>query len=301
MYAEQSDFDTFGPWIDVVRSEADIPRLYRDHPIDLSQTRLVLKVPRNIERRDANPSMDLYDHLLIVDDERLTCLSRSADGVTQASIAHHELAVLDDTVELLDGALRVHGTNGAVMHVPYNGSSRDRVRELSDLLRELAPSGSRGDGITSRRDRIAIGDLVPTDNAVIADALQSLSHQGGGRLLGAHASRRLSSLSGGVARLADRLIPVRMHTAVLTATAGELVVFSRRDAVTRSTKPDHSESRRILMLDKLTRVETRPHPRYQEATVVQLGLGAAEFSIVTPTPSETTRIFEELASFLGPH
>lgn len=55
-----------------VTSREEIPPLYRGHGFDLARARLVLKLPRNVARRDATPSMDLYDHLVIVDDAALT-------------------------------------------------------------------------------------------------------------------------------------------------------------------------------------------------------------------------------------
>ena len=36
----------------------------------------MLKVPRDIARRDATPDMDLYDHLLVLGPDRFTALSR---------------------------------------------------------------------------------------------------------------------------------------------------------------------------------------------------------------------------------
>jgi hypothetical protein len=49
------EYDAFGPWVDPVRTAEEVPPLYRDHPVDLAGSRLVLKVPRDIARRDATP------------------------------------------------------------------------------------------------------------------------------------------------------------------------------------------------------------------------------------------------------
>lgn len=56
-----SEYDRFGPWIDEVLDLEDVPRLFRSHPVDFDAARLVLKVPRDIARRDANAAMNLYD------------------------------------------------------------------------------------------------------------------------------------------------------------------------------------------------------------------------------------------------
>ncbi len=53
-----SEYDRFGPWIDEVLDLEDVPALFRDHAIDFDTARLVLKVPREIARRDATADMD---------------------------------------------------------------------------------------------------------------------------------------------------------------------------------------------------------------------------------------------------
>jgi len=82
-----AEFDAFGPWIDEVRTASAVPRLYRDYPLDLDAARLVLKVPRNIARRDALPTMDLYDHLLVVGPHDLTVLSARTAGTARLTLA----------------------------------------------------------------------------------------------------------------------------------------------------------------------------------------------------------------------
>lgn len=294
MTFERTDFDTFGPWIDVVRSDDDMPRLYRPHPVDFAQVRLVLKIPRNIDRRDASPTMDLYDHVLVVDDTAVTCLSRSQTGFTASTIKHREIAVLDDSVELLDGTFELHGTNGVSVRVPYNGSSRDRVRELSNAILELARGGSPRSTITTRRERIRPDDLTPSDKGLISDFLTSTGPDSAARLVAAHAGRRVLGRSRGVTRVVDRLIPTRLHGTIMAATATELIVHSRREGITRTTKPNHSERRRTLVLSRLTDVRIAPHPRFEDVTETHLAFGERQLVLLTPTASETTATLAEL-------
>ena len=84
--AEVAEYDRFGPWIDEIVVPEDVPRLFRSYPIDLSATRMVLKVPRGIARRDATAGMNLYDHLVILERDALTLLSR--DVATSNASAH---------------------------------------------------------------------------------------------------------------------------------------------------------------------------------------------------------------------
>ena len=132
-----AEFDAFGPWIDEVRSDDDVPRLYRAHRIDFDSARMVLKFPRDISRRDATPQMDLYDHLLIAETDLLTLLSRTATGVSQTSVAYGDIAVVTEWANLLDAELRIDTVHGDTVVLAFNGTSRDTVVRLVDLVRGL--------------------------------------------------------------------------------------------------------------------------------------------------------------------
>src|SRR5512143_3413558 len=117
MRAGTSEYDRFGPWIDEVTIPEDVPPLYRDFPLDFQRARLVLKVPRNISRRNATPDMDLYDALLVLDEVGLTVLSRRLEsdarrasfvrGYDVTTVPYSQVVGVLDTVELLQGILTI--------------------------------------------------------------------------------------------------------------------------------------------------------------------------------------------------
>ena len=90
-YSSTAEYDAFGPWIDEVTSADEVPRLYSGYGIDFGSSIRILKFPRNIARRDANPAMHLYDHLVVVTRERLTILSRDGDAFTELTLAHDQI------------------------------------------------------------------------------------------------------------------------------------------------------------------------------------------------------------------
>ncbi|KGM03699.1 hypothetical protein [Cellulomonas cellasea] len=160
-----AEYDAFGPWIDEVRSPQDVPRLFRAHPLDLDAVHLVLKVPRNISRRDATADMDLYDHLIVLADDELSVLTR-LDALTDAgeppasvydqalgyrtwSSRPGDVVALRDVTSMLDARLDLLTQDGRALTVRYNGSAAEGVQRLVDAIRTTHDGGSRHDGSTS--------------------------------------------------------------------------------------------------------------------------------------------------------
>ncbi|WP_258725480.1 hypothetical protein [Cellulomonas sp. NS3] len=157
--ASTAEHDAFGPWIDEVRSPQDVPRLFRAHPLDLDAAHLVLKVPRNLSRRDATADMDLYDHLVVLAGDELTVLSRldalSDAGEPPASVDDEALGyrtwssrpsdvvAMRDVTSMLDARLDLLTQDGRALTVRYNGSAAEGVQRLVDAVR-AAHDGSTG-------------------------------------------------------------------------------------------------------------------------------------------------------------
>jgi hypothetical protein len=281
-----AEYDAFGPWIDEVHSADELPRLYRDYPVDLDSALLVLKFPRDISRRDASPAMHLYDHLAIVDAERLTILSRTGDGYRELSVAHGDVAAIADRVNLLDARLSLHTTSGDVLDLPYNGSSSDAVRALVDLLREMQPSSTRG-GLAdvATVPPLGLDDLGRSDAMFVTAYRELAAREPDVRLLAAHGRERVARRGGALSRLVDVVLPVTLHGAVVAAGAGDLQVLSRWDSLVRGGAPVLSRARTIVRLGAVTSVTTTEHPRFLGVTVVRLGFAAGGIELPVPTGS----------------
>jgi len=301
--AGTSEYDRFGPWIDEVRSIHDVPRLYRDHPLDPGAARLVLKVPRNIARRDATPDMDLYDHLLVVDETGLTVLSRrgrhepgdrptsTPRGYETREIPFPDVVAVRDTVDLLDGRLTVHTRTGDEVSLRYNGSARDSVRRLVDELRAAAAAATPsavGLGLLQAAARLGAPpaelDLGREDQSLVSDVRDAARHLDTltpwawhGRL---RVARRASGAALVGARAWDALAPTTLQGIVLAGDTVALEAFSRHEALLRSTKPVHSSSRLMVPLAAPERLTLEAHPRLEGVVVATLAAGAPSFELV---------------------
>ncbi|WP_407343674.1 hypothetical protein [Pengzhenrongella phosphoraccumulans] len=294
--ARSAEYDAFGPWIDEIRDPADVPRLYRDHPLDLANLRLVLKVPRNVARRDATPDMDLYDHLLAVGPASMTVLSRQGDGYSERRVAFDDIAAISDSVNLLDGRLVVHTLSGPAVTVGYNGASRQVVARLVRVLRELSmepvaarPPGTR-QSLGADVPALELRDLGDRDVALVTLSREVLRSEPGLRVLAAH-GRIVRIPRGGAATRALHLArPMTLQGAIVCGDADLRLILGRRQWLVRGNRTEHSLSQLTVPLARFEAATVRDHPRYLGVRVVTLRAGEARLDVPVPTGSAAEEV-----------
>jgi hypothetical protein len=293
-----AEYDAFGPWIDEVHSADELPRLYRDYPVDLGSALLVLKFPRDISRRDASPAMHLYDHVVIVDPERLTLLSRTGESFSELRVEHGDVAAIVDRVNLLDARLSLHTVTGDVIDLPYNGSSSDTVRSLVDLVRELQPSSSARGALRDAASLSPLGldDLGRNDAMFVTSYRELAAREPQLRMLAAHGRQRVARRGGALSRLVDAVLPVTLHGAIVAVGADDLQVLSRWNWIVRGGSPVLSRARTIVRLATVTAVTAAEHPRFVGVTVVSIRFGAGVIELPVPSGSAAERVLRAVAA-----
>ncbi len=284
--------------MDRVHDATELPGLYRDYPVDFATSQLVLKVPRNISRRDAQPTMDLYDHLIIVAPDTLVVLSRadpdtggSALGYTERTLGYGDVVAVTDTVDLVDGRIDILARTGETLTVPYNGSSEQVITHLIDVLSELSLAALRptltvtlpeADAAPADLDLL---DLGKEDVGLVTSYFDVMRHEFGATLLAAHGREVLPPNGGLVSRVAHAIYPMTLHGAVLCRTERELHIIGRKGWLVRGNTPDLSCAHTTIPLAAIDEIGLVPHPTYPGASVVTLHLGAARIDMVLPAGS----------------
>lgn len=298
----RTEFAAFGPWIYEVTTPDEVPPLYRDHPLDLGASRYVIKVPRNIDRRDANPSMDLYDHLLVAGADELTVMSRQSAGHSTVTVPYREVAAIEHSTSLLDGRLTLHSTTGRPhATIRYNGTSKEIVDRLIEVVRGQylpARDGARpmaGDV----RDQPALGEL-DEEAALVGEAHSLLRAGPGTAVLAAHPRRVVrprdtSGLTGGFNRLAHALWRMTLQSAIVCSDRRELQLVHRRQWWVRGALPVHSVARTVVPTERIDRVSVRDHEVYAGVRVVSLHLGETVLDIPVPEDSAAGSALTRLA------
>ena len=296
-YPSTAEYDAFGPWIDEVTTADEIPRLYRDYPLDFASVELVLKFPRGIARRDATPDMDLYDHLVVVGPETLVVLTRSPEGYRESTIEYSRIASVTDSITLLDARLRIRTLDGHEHVLAYNGSSHAAVTDLVARLRRLAlatvadTARRMADSVRARETiaPLALDDLGRGDAIFVGWSNELLAREPGLRLLAAHGRQRVATHGSALLRLLDLVNPAHLHAVVVLATDDELQVLHRGHLVTRGGAPIMSRGRTIVQLAGVDAVKRAEHPRYTGVTVVTVRSGSSAVEILVPAGSTAER------------
>lgn len=141
MEKRNKEYDAFGPWIYEIDEEHEIPGIFRGRYNEDEASLLLFKVPRNIERRKAGPSMDLYDYLIGARDEYLHILKRNGKRVTEIKVGYGGIFAVKDMHALLKGELILFTDKGQVK-LTYNTVSEEIIAKLINIIEDKI-SGAR--------------------------------------------------------------------------------------------------------------------------------------------------------------
>ncbi len=300
---QAAEFEAFGPWIDRVRTLDEVPRLYRDAGIVPGAYRTVLKVPRNIDRRDAVPGMHLYDHLIAVDWENLTVLQRRGDRYAHFVVPLDRVGVLESSVNLLDGRLRIGTVDGGSIAVGYNAADDTPVRELIALLRDLyapadpEPVDSQTAGLAGL-GRVPV-DLGAEDIGLVTVYREVLAAEPGMALVNATLRRTVAGAGGGAGALGrawQRWRPVTLHAGIVVADNREVQVIHRREWFTTGPAKVRSVARTVLPRGRISGLRVLRHGRFEQVNVLVVEAGLSSVAIPVPAGADTEALVARLAT-----
>lgn len=133
------EYDRFGPWIDVVRSLEDMPKLFRTHYDQHRDARFLLKIPKRIDRAQARPGMQLYAGVLAVHEDRICLLAADDDRIVTTEAALSDAVAVRTTTNLLVSNWTLQLTDGRSLGFPFNSMGLERIGEVTEFVRTQHP------------------------------------------------------------------------------------------------------------------------------------------------------------------
>lgn len=156
---DRREYDAFGPWVDAIRSEAEMPPRFRAAYGEQRSARFLLKVPVNADRSQVRPGMSLYRQVLAVHDDRLDLLRPAAGGILTRSVGWSEIAAVRSMANLLAAEWALLLTSGETISVAYNAVSSRRLEVVTDFIRDRLLPGAGRANATGEDGAVAVADL----------------------------------------------------------------------------------------------------------------------------------------------
>lgn len=130
-----AEYDAFGPWILEITDKYPLPPLFIPHYRDKGDSLLKVKIPRNIERRNATADMDLYDYVVGLYADHAYILERVGNDVKETQISYSDIEGMENFVDLLSGTLSIF-FGGKTFVIPYNAVSEPIVNSMMKIIRD---------------------------------------------------------------------------------------------------------------------------------------------------------------------
>ncbi len=235
---QREEYDRFGPWAYPVRSRDEMPPRFDPWYEELKDSTLIIKLPREIERREAKPGSDLYVKLLAVGKEGIIHLSLTRDGISRQDFSFDRIAALRLAQELLHGELRIDLASGKNVVILFNTVSADLIEGFIDAVR-----AGRALGLSQKGPRLSPARRAPEpedENILFKNLLVALRERIDGLTLMAYQPpRALAGSKGGQSGLGGvlaRLLRWKLDGCLVAGTASELVLLVRGTGMPRLGK-----------------------------------------------------------------
>ena len=130
----EQEFSTFGPWVYEIKESYPLPRLFAPFFDDDDQAIMKIKIPRDIDRRNAKPGMNLYDYVIALYRDQLRILERSEnDSVTDHLIDAADFMGIRIYKNMLRAACTIYTVNGS-FSFSFNSASMDLIWKTANLI-----------------------------------------------------------------------------------------------------------------------------------------------------------------------
>lgn len=128
-----AEYDAFGPWIIEIDEKNPLPKAFEGY-LDREEYEMLIKVPRDIDRRDAKPGMDLYDYVIGVYGNNICIIKREDRGIRKKNVNVKDIHGIKDYQNLLVGELSLFMEDDIVTF-KYNTVSSDIILRFIMMIR----------------------------------------------------------------------------------------------------------------------------------------------------------------------
>jgi hypothetical protein len=242
-----TEFDRFGPWILEINKMDPVPPLFAESFEKEGEPEYSIKIPRPIERKKANPKMDLYDYLIALYEQDLLVLERNKKEVIKDRIPYEEIEGIFHGENLLQGSLVLLLPNRSVS-IPYSTVSS---KIMDNVIRHIR-NKYQGGGEARTLPDPAQG--LPEELSFLFKGLSELEREEepDSVILLAQPDKNLKDVQGqGWQGFLDRLLGKKLLESLHMSNGRELKIINRTDAFATRRSPVYGRTTHLFPLNKV--------------------------------------------------
>jgi len=266
-----SEYDAFGPWIYEVDENHPLPPLFVPYYKEDRNCLMIIKIPRNIERRNADPSMDLYDYVVALYEDYIYMLKRIGKNVEESRFFYKDIEGIEDLRQILDGTLTLYLKNAKLI-ISYNTVSSDIIMKLTRIVRERYT----GRDFNIKRDYY--DENINIDNLYINLLKNIKSNDQDIQISAVQSSIPLKLLKGSITEMFEHFISgtVLLNTLHLTNNK-ELIIITRGRSFKKNRVVNYDFSITYIPFENLKSIMISNYEKYSELVELNLKLTEKEF------------------------
>ncbi|MDA3845650.1 MAG: hypothetical protein PF505_03770 [Vallitaleaceae bacterium] len=252
----KEEYAAFGPWIFEIRDAIDIPTVF-EGKIDLTNdTIIAIKIPKEIERRNAKEGMHLYNYVLILKANDLEIHKRIGDDVRSTILSYNDIMAVQNMVDLLNGELTLYHKKG-ISTLNYNTTSKEIIDKIVYIMRSKMNHSIEGNPCTYLNENILEMSFLYKTLLKRAQLKEDL------HILGMQPATKTKIINPTLwEKFSSVFFKYILRSSLFLTNGNDLIILHRQNTVSVSTSPDYSHASTIIPLSSIHSMSIEPNRRY---------------------------------------
>ena len=262
-----AEYNAFGPWAYEISDKYPLPRLFAPYFTADDKAVIKIKIPREIERRNSEPGMDLYDYVVALYEVRLLVLKREDGTVLEKQIPLNEFKGVRIYQNMLKGGYTIFSARGSISF-PFNSVSVDLFQRLTNLTLERVKS--QGKDISS----LPVTETVP-QSMLLFNMLHDVQMKIHDIRVGAVQKSADVHRKGATQNMIERMLWKEMNPEALHLYTDQyLIVFENGVFPNHIGMQEFGYTQTIIPLDRIDGIEVAHSEEYSLLEESRLTLGS---------------------------
>ena len=282
----EKEYREFGPWILEIKSQEDVPDLFRRQYTFDSSVVCALKIPVPMDRRQAKKGMDFYRSVISFNRDEIQILEKSWTEINIKKISYINIRALKNMIDLLEAELTIY-TEEENYSVRYSSVSEDIINNVIAIIRGRYLQNSESCRIMTEYK----GEITDQLFRNLINISGEKEH-----LIPVNFQKSVPARKENM-KLKDYIMlnyRFELQSYIFMRTEKELVAVNRNKGIRKKREVDYSYNYTFIPFSNIESVEFIPDPEFKEIYILNIKPGKA-LSLSFPVSKETINDFSEIS------